>query len=102
MFICLITLLFAPILWQQATTPGNDVREVGSISLLDAKNPIVQQTFALAALDKPVVITRLSPSCHCASAVLLSGVGSASVIVYAKPASPPDAAEFVLARLTVP
>ena len=131
---CLTPLVVDLFARQQTTAPVTDVREVGSISLIGDISSATKQTFMLTPSDKPLVITRLSPSCHCASA-MLSGTGNTnavatlplllapntsatvtvsvdlselrpgaftkSVVVYAKPASPPDAAEFVLARLTV-
>ena len=105
--------------------PNADARDVGVVAPLDAP-PAAMWTFTLRG---PVVVTRLSPSCHCVSAALSAAGGATNlprtlapgdvlsvavsvglselrsgpftrtVVVYAKLRS--GSAEFVLARLAV-
>ena len=70
--------LYAPIALRETAAPVADVRDIGSVSLLDDASSAKKPMFSVAAADVPLVITRLSPSCHCASAVL-SGAGNANV-----------------------
>ncbi len=117
-----------PALHQELQVPNADACDVGVVSLLDVA-PAARRIFTLRALSGPVVVTRLSPSCHCVSAALSAAGEAASlprvfapgrtlsvavsidlaelrpgpftktVVVYAKPST--GGAEFVLTRLAV-